>query len=58
MTSVPNLAMLETLDTAKLAEKINKELGKTGRTDPLPVLVQVNTSGEASKNGVSQEEVP
>ena len=39
VTSVPNLAMLETLDTAKLAEKLNKELGKAGRTNPLPVLV-------------------
>ena len=50
--------MIETVDTAKLAGKLNKEMSKLGRTDPLPVLVQVNTSGEASKNGVSQEEVP
>ena len=58
LTSVPNLAMIETVDTVKLAGKLNKEMSKLGRTDPLPVLVQVNTSGEASKNGVSQEEVP
>ena len=50
--------MLETVDTAKLAEKLNKELVKLGRENPLSVLVQVNTSGEASKNGVTKEEVP
>lgn len=55
---MPNLALFETLDTAKLAAKLNKELGKAGRPDPLPVLVQVNTSGEASKSGVTTEEVP
>ena len=58
VTSVPTLALFETLDTTKLAEKLNKELAKMGRATPLSVLVQVNTSGEASKNGVTQAEVP
>ena len=50
---MPNLALFETLDTTKLAEKLNKELAKMGRATPLSVLVQVNTSGEDTKNGVS-----
>ena len=58
VTSVPTLALFETLYTTKLAEKLNKELAKMGRATPLSVLVQVNTSGEASKNGVTQAEVP
>ena len=55
---MPNLALFETLDTAKLATKLNKEAGKVGRESPLPVLVQVNTSGEATKSGVASDEVP
>ena len=57
MTAVPNMALFETLDTQKLATKLNKELAKLNRTNPLPVLVQVNTSGEATKNGVPAEQV-
>ena len=29
VTAVPNLALFETIDTGKLAGKLNKELGKT-----------------------------
>ncbi|KAG2444301.1 hypothetical protein HXX76_001058 [Chlamydomonas incerta] len=50
---VPSLAMVETVDSAKLADKLNKVLeGVSGRTGPLAVMVQVNTSGEESKYGV------
>lgn len=57
MTAVPNLALFETVDTQKLATKLNKELTKLNRENPLPVLVQVNTSGETTKSGVPTEEV-
>ena len=50
--------MIETMDSIKLASKLNKEIGKTERKAPLPVLVQVHTGGEASKHGVEPEEVP
>ena len=30
LTSVPNLAMIETVDTVKLAGKLNKEMSKLG----------------------------
>jgi PLP dependent protein len=42
---------LESLDSERLANKLQRELSATGR-DPFPVLVQVNTSGEASKGGL------
>ncbi len=41
---------LESLDSERLAEKLQRELVAAGR-DGFPVLVQVNTSGEASKGG-------
>ena len=39
ITSVPNLALFETLDTEKLASKLNKEVGKVQREGPLRVLI-------------------
>ncbi|KAG1653530.1 hypothetical protein FOA52_006084 [Chlamydomonas sp. UWO 241] len=54
---VLNLAMVETVDSAKLADKIDKAVAAAGRTSPLSVMVQVNTSGEESKNGVEPGDV-
>lgn len=48
----PLITMLHSLDRLSLAEKLNKAL-----TRELPVLVQVNVSGEASKEGVPPEEL-
>ncbi|GAB4820898.1 hypothetical protein N2152v2_007944 [Parachlorella kessleri] len=48
---VPNLAMVETVDSQKLANKLDATIAALGRP-PLPVFVQVNTSGEESKYGV------
>ncbi|GIL44214.1 hypothetical protein Vafri_1741 [Volvox africanus] len=50
--TVPNLAMVETVDSTKLADKLNRAVEVAGRTEPLRVMVQVNTSGEESKFGV------
>lgn len=58
MTSVPNLALFETVHSVKLATLLNKEWGKCERQSPLSVLVQVNTSDEATKGGVSKDQVP
>ncbi|CAL8466466.1 g6002 [Coccomyxa elongata] len=51
LDGVPNLAFLETVDTEKLANKLDSTVEQLGRP-PLPVFVQVNTSGEESKYGV------
>eukprot|EP00899_Mesostigma_viride_P021263 jgi/Mesvir1/29138/Mv18435-RA.1 len=51
LEGVPNLAMIETVDSAKLADKLNEACRQIGRS-VLPVMIQVNTSGEESKYGV------
>ncbi|XP_047334578.1 pyridoxal phosphate homeostasis protein-like [Impatiens glandulifera] len=55
LTGVPNLAMVETVDDTKIANLLNRVVENIGRK-PLKVLVQVNTSGEESKYGVSPSE--
>ena len=49
-SSVENL-VVETLDTEKKANELSK-----GRSTPLSVFIQVNTSGEDSKSGIAPEE--
>ena len=39
--------IIQTVDSERLAEEISKRAGK-----PVPVLIEVNTSGEASKFGI------
>ncbi|KAI3992739.1 hypothetical protein MKX01_021700 [Papaver californicum] len=51
LAAVPNLAMFESVDNEKIANHLDRFIGNAGR-EPLKVLVQVNTSGEASKSGV------
>lgn len=48
---VPSLSMVETVDSAKLANKLNNAVMEAARP-PLNVMVQVNTSGEETKFGV------
>ncbi|KAL4441034.1 hypothetical protein ABPG77_010465 [Micractinium sp. CCAP 211/92] len=55
LEGVPNLTMLETVDSEKLANKLDSTVAALGR-EPLPVLVQVNTSGEESKYGVEPKD--
>eukprot|EP00798_Chlamydomonas_sp_ICE-L_P025039 gene25039-10686_t len=50
--NVPNLTMVETVDSVKLADKLNNAWELAGREVPLSIMVQVNTSGEESKYGV------
>ncbi|XP_063401101.1 pyridoxal phosphate homeostasis protein-like isoform X2 [Mytilus trossulus] len=57
LAAIPNLYMCETVHSEKLAKKLNKELEKAGKTEKLKVLVQVNTSREENKNGVSTSKV-
>jgi len=51
VTGVPNLYMVEGVDSPKVANNLDKAISVLGR-QPLKVLVQVNTSGEESKSGV------
>jgi len=58
---VPSLAVVETLDSAKLADRLEKAMQELSplRSEPLGVMVQVNTSPwEGSKGGVLAEEAP
>ncbi|XP_071655458.1 pyridoxal phosphate homeostasis protein isoform X1 [Patagioenas fasciata] len=50
--AVPNLFMLETVDSVKLADRVNSLWQKKGSSQRLKVMVQVNTSGEDSKHGL------
>lgn len=57
LVEVPGLSMVETVDSVKLADKLDNAVEAVGR-EPLAVLVQVNTSGEESKFGVEPEDAP
>lgn len=46
---------IESVDSLRLARKLDREAEKAGRA-VVPVLVQVNASGEASKSGLPVEE--
>ena len=48
----PHLGVLHTLDSPELARRLN-EIAPAG--PPLATLIQVNTSGEASKSGVAPD---
>ncbi|CAH6787182.1 pyridoxal phosphate homeostasis protein [Phodopus roborovskii] len=56
LMAVPNLFMLETVDSIKLADKVNSSWQKKGSTERLKVMVQINTSGEESKHGLLPSE--
>jgi PLP dependent protein len=55
---VPSLQVVETLDSLKLADRLQKASAESGRTDPLGVMIQVNTSPwEGTKSGLLPAEV-
>ncbi|CAM6128774.1 unnamed protein product [Calypogeia fissa] len=54
VTGVPNLFMVESVDSVKVANHLDRAVAELGRP-PLRVLVQVNTSGEESKFGVEPD---
>ena len=55
--AAPNLFMVETVDSLKLADLLNKECLRIERKIPLNVLVQVLTGDEDSKFGVLPADV-
>ncbi|CAM4702548.1 pyridoxal phosphate homeostasis protein [Caretta caretta] len=57
LIAVPNLFMVETVDSVKLADKMNSSWQKKGSSQRLKIMVQVNTSGEDSKHGLPPGEI-
>nr|CAH7720323.1 unnamed protein product [Callosobruchus chinensis] len=56
--STPNLYLVETVDSQKLAANLNKSWPKFGTPESkLKIMIQVNTSGEGEKNGIAPSEV-
>jgi len=49
--------MIHSVDSLRLAEEIER-VGREMRREPIPVLLEVNVAGEASKRGFAFEEVP
>ncbi|XP_010539306.1 PREDICTED: proline synthase co-transcribed bacterial homolog protein [Tarenaya hassleriana] len=56
LAGVPNLAVVQGVDSDKIANNLDRAVSNLGR-HPLRVLVQVNTSGEASKSGIEPSSV-
>ncbi|KAI9561729.1 hypothetical protein GHT06_012690 [Daphnia sinensis] len=56
LLSVPNLYMIETVDSLKLASALNTSWTKLEKTEKLKIMVQVNTSGEENKSGIPPSE--
>ncbi|XP_068625591.1 pyridoxal phosphate homeostasis protein [Battus philenor] len=53
----PGLFMVQTVDSEKLADNLNKQWVKYRKDDEkLKVMVQINTSGEEAKNGIEPSE--
>ena len=50
---IPNLFVLETLSSIKVADLLQKSLSSSDSSHTLNVYLQVNTSGEESKSGLS-----
>ncbi|KAJ3219358.1 hypothetical protein HDU67_001577 [Dinochytrium kinnereticum] len=55
LATIPNLFAIETLDNIKKANILQKLYAEKGSA-PLNVFIQVNTSGEENKSGISPEE--
>ncbi|XP_043654491.1 pyridoxal phosphate homeostasis protein [Drosophila teissieri] len=58
--AVPNLRMIQTVDSEKLATKLDAAWSKQQPTpeEPLQVLIQINTSGEDVKSGIEAKDAP
>ncbi|GBG90890.1 hypothetical protein CBR_g51397 [Chara braunii] len=56
IAEVPNLHTVETVDSVKIANHLNRACSSAARQERLRVMVQVNTSGEPSKYGVEPSE--
>ena len=57
IVSIPNLYVIETVDSNSLADKLQKALLTQNKLDPLKIMIQVNTSSEDQKNGIQLNKV-
>lgn len=53
---IDKVCMIQSVDSLRLAEEINKRCKAAGRT--MDILLQVNIAGEKQKSGVPPEELP
>ncbi len=49
--------VIQSVDSTELAQRLDRICGETGR-DLLPVLIQVDLAGEATKSGVAGSDLP
>lgn len=56
LEGAPNLRVIQTIDSEKLASKVNEGCTRYRDGRPLEVYVQVNTSGEETKSGTEPGE--
>ncbi|KAG0215088.1 hypothetical protein BGX28_000793 [Mortierella sp. GBA30] len=56
VASIPNLYVVETVDSVKKASMLDKACASAARPQPLRIFLQVNTSGEESKSGMLSSE--
>lgn len=56
INEVPNLGIIETVDSLKLARKLNSALDSIPKD--LDVYIQIDTSNEDTKSGITAEELP
>ncbi|XP_061195928.1 pyridoxal phosphate homeostasis protein-like [Saccostrea echinata] len=57
LVSCPNLFMVETVHSDKIANALNRQWESKNKEGKLKVMVQVNTSNEDSKSGCNTDEV-
>ncbi|XP_048746939.2 pyridoxal phosphate homeostasis protein-like [Ostrea edulis] len=57
LISCPNLYMVETVESIKIANTLNKQWESRNKQGKLRVMVQVNTSMEDNKHGCNEEEM-
>ncbi|KAF8948479.1 hypothetical protein BGZ47_004655 [Haplosporangium gracile] len=57
IAAIPNVFIVETVDSAKKATTLDKACAGVARVEPLRIFLQVNTSGEESKSGMLPSEV-
>lgn len=56
--AIPNLYAIHTIDSVKLADKVNKGVRNVERQERLRVFIQIKTSSEESKHGVDVADRP
>ncbi|GJJ70808.1 PLP dependent protein [Entomortierella parvispora] len=57
VAAIPNLYVVETVDSSKKASTLDKACTSASRPEPLRIFLQVNTSGEETKSGMLPNDV-